>query len=416
MNAPVKMNTVTGQPIHSRLGPSSAHRWMNCSGSVAVIAAHGLHEEDSGEPAARGTVCHNIAAECLMTGKEAWEFAGKKYKEGEYEFTVDEDMTPEIEKTVAFVRALLKKYEPLGAIMYVEAEVRSTYDPEAYGTADIRIEVPGVLLIVLDFKYGFVRVEPTDEQLKLYGYYSYEMRGERMRGKGEPKEIQLYVAQPYLPNPNDHFRDFKTTPEALSSWFFEEVLFKMEDTRDPNALLTTGDWCHFCPANRNAKCPAIYKEIEALPLNAPLGGLSNEQIGDLRKAKKRIVKFLAGVDAEALIRLRMGHKVPGAMLVNKTGHRVWHDKTLVEIDGKQITVKVEDLLAQQYGDKAYSKRELLSPAQIEELEGGKSLTARFAYKPDTGVTVADADDKREPVVGIMQRLDKQQAASQEVPV
>lgn len=413
------MNTVTGKPIHSRLGPSSAHRWMNCTGSVRVIAANGLTEEEASEYAAKGSVCHTVAAECLMNGKEAWEFCGRHYKQDGFDFEFDEEMVVWVDEAIQAVRQEMKKWEHLGAILYVETQVSSEFDPEAYGTADIRIEVPGHFLIVMDFKFGWIRVQPSDEQLKLYGTYAYEMRGTRMTGKGEPKEIRLCILQPRLPNPADHIRWNKDpiTPQQLEEWFFGEVLIKMAETRDPNAPLTMGDHCKFCPANTSGKCPAMFKEATTLNIGVPLDTISNEDLNDLANKVKLLENFLKGVMFDLTNRAKMGHKFKDWKLVEKMGDRLWHveiETDDLDAEGKKIKRLVRDILRDQYAEKAFSDPELKSPAQIEKLPGGKKLTARFAYKPSTGQTIAPTQDNREPVVGLMERLDRQNAANAEV--
>jgi hypothetical protein len=402
-------NTVTGKPTHSRRGPSSSNRWLNCTGSVRLIESFGLHEEESSEPAARGTVCHHVAAQCLMSGKEAWEFAGQQFRVDQHVFEIDEEMVPWIDEFVAYVRKVFRQYEPQGAILYVETEVSSEYDPEAYGTADIRIEVPGVVLIIMDAKFGIVRVEPTDEQLRLYGYYAYEMRGVRMTGDGEPKEILLVVGQPRLPRESDHFREHSCKPKELEEWFFGTVLGKLQETRDPNALLTMGDHCTWCPALKAGKCPAWSKQTRDLPVEVAANIMSNEQLAEFRKMRKLVTKFFEGVDGEVFTRLRLGQKIPGAKLVNKTGDRVWSETGTIEIEGVETTLPVSRILEAQYGAAAKTDPKMKSPAQIEKLPGGKALTSRYAYKPDTGMTVADDDDAREPVVGLMERMDQAQA-------
>jgi len=68
------MNAVATLPKHSALGASSAERWMNCSGSVALI-----HALKSGEgyvehnPNYRrdGVEAHALAAHCLAEGGDA---------------------------------------------------------------------------------------------------------------------------------------------------------------------------------------------------------------------------------------------------------------------------------------------------------------------------------------------------------
>lgn len=395
-------------PVHSRLGPSSAHRWLHCSGSPNLIAKLGLNSEDEGsEEAARGTVCHEISAECLLEDKEPWEFGGQVRKHGPYSFTVDGEMAAQIETCLAYVRSVFKQYEPMGAVMHVETRVYSELDPEAYGTADIRIEVPGLCIIIIDFKYGVVRVEPNDEQLKEYGYMAYERRGDKMRGAGEPRMIQTIIAQPRLPNPNDYFRDAKFTPKELEDWFVKTVIPGMQETRDPLAPLTMGDWCKFCPANTAGRCPAVFADVEALPVAAHPSTFTAAQLGELRKKKKTHEKFWAGIDKEVFSRMKdKGEQIPGAKLVHKQAHRTWKDK--VQLDdpnnpGEVLIMSKDEYALQHIGEAAYEPASLRSPAQMETLPGGSAMTAIFAFKPDTGLTVADENDNREVAVGLMAR-------------
>ena len=295
----------------------------------------------------------------------------------------------------------------MGAKLFAECRVHSDLDSEAYGTADIRIEVPGLCIIIIDFKYGMVRVDPDDSQLKEYGYMSYEMRSAEMRGAGEPRIIELIIAQPRLPNPKDHFRSHSTTPAVLEAWFIGDVITAMKRTRNPNAPLKMGPHCKFCPANTTGQCPAIRKDLEEIPLGAIPSVWTNEQIGRFKTMWPIYEKFKAGLDNEAMTRIRdLGQHIPGWKMVHKLGHRVWKDKVRLDDPnnpGQTIIISKDDYAQANIGDKAFSPRVLKSPAQVEDHPGGKAMTALFAFKPDTGLTLAAEDDTREAAVGLQAR-------------
>ena len=61
---------------HSIYGPSSAHRWLRCPGSIKAEAA--MPEEKESPYAAEGTDAHELAEFCLITGKNAQEFIGQE--------------------------------------------------------------------------------------------------------------------------------------------------------------------------------------------------------------------------------------------------------------------------------------------------------------------------------------------------
>ena len=62
---------------HSEKGPSKAHRWRRCPGSIA--AERGL-PDDSGIEAAEGQVFHEYADLCLTFGLDPHVFVGKPYE------------------------------------------------------------------------------------------------------------------------------------------------------------------------------------------------------------------------------------------------------------------------------------------------------------------------------------------------
>ena len=76
---------------HAKLAPSSAHRWLECHGSISLCET----VEDTDSVYAReGTFAHDIAAKCLTTNKDALSFLGIKSKNAKKpehagEFTFD---------------------------------------------------------------------------------------------------------------------------------------------------------------------------------------------------------------------------------------------------------------------------------------------------------------------------------------
>jgi hypothetical protein len=88
----------------------------------------------------------------------------------------------------------------------------------------------------------------------------------------------------------------------------------------------------------------------------------------------------------AYTRLNAGKIVPGRKLAASRTNREW--KEGVEEDARE-----------KYGDKAFSKPKILSPAQMDGLPGGEKMTARWAFKPSGKLTVVAASDARVGVKG-----------------
>lgn len=418
---PKKVTLTEGR--HSKIGPSSSHRWMNCPASVALsdkMVKAGTASL-AGEAAREGTAAHHVLANCLMTGKEPWDFAGQVVTVEGQDFIVDKDMVEGVALAVNFVRMLMDKNP--GAILKVELALSSVLDEEAFGTGDVGIIVPGKKIIIADFKYGKgVTVEPDDSQLKLYGYMFWEMFGSDHFEGMESVPVEQWIMQPRIPHPRTELRDWSTTTQELTLWFMDEVLPAMAETRNPLASFKVGSWCHFCPARK--KCPALQADTMNLDINRDPVALTPEEIGDLLERGTAIMKYLERIEEEALQRARQGDKIRGYKLVQKMANRAWKDQITVsepdpcDPDAPPIEVvyTVEELLKEKFGKDAYSAPQLLGPAAIEKLPGGKSIVQRCAFKPDTGTTLAPESDRRVEVRPLISMLDQKLSLDEDFPV
>ena len=83
----------------------------------------------------------------------------------------------------------------------------------------------------------------------------------------------------------------------------------------------------------------------------------------------------------AFQRLQAGQKVPRQKLVNGKVDRIWKEGA-------------EKALEEKYKAQAFKSKELLSPAQIEKLPGGKEFAAEYAFKPPSSLTMAPESDRR----------------------
>lgn len=382
---------------HSRVGASSAHRWMNCPGSNQLVSklaakakADGREFDTSSIYADEGSAAHHVAEQCLLNNQEAWEWGGQKITVGKRDFTVDAEMMEGVQLYLTHVRKLMDHYAEYGAELVIEKGIGSVLDDEAFGTCDAMIVVPGLgLLIVVDFKYGQgVTAEPDGEQTRLYGYYGLE----NWPYPDQPvQEIELHIVQPRIPHPNGLCRSHQTTPDELTSFFMDEVLPAMRATREEGALLAMGDWCRFCPARDI--CPALKKETMEFSADAEPEAMTADEIAAILRKKPAIIKFLSSVEAEAFKRARNGDTIPGQKLVYKQANRVWKDT----LTSRGKTLSFEDAVLKKFGDDAYEPRKFKTPPNIEKLEGGKTFVSKWAYKPESGLTLAPESDKRQAV-------------------
>src|ERR1700731_3319830 len=138
--------TIAALPTHSPLGASSAERWMNCPGSVALIKKVGLDTTEEPDYRREGTAAHEALAHCLRQGLDAWEVVGQKF----YETEVTAEMADAIQVFIDTVRPLAAAPN---ATTLIEQRISSPAHPLFYGTVDHAV-IADSLLAVSDFKYG----------------------------------------------------------------------------------------------------------------------------------------------------------------------------------------------------------------------------------------------------------------------
>jgi hypothetical protein len=369
------------RPEHSGRGASSAHRWFNCPGSVALSA--GL-PNNSSSFASEGTAAHELCATHLTNGSDAWESVGQKIEADGVDFEVTDEMA---ECAQLYLSTIREDCTDQGVYqIWVERGFHmNDIDPDLYGTADCVLYTrKDQTLRVYDFKYGVgigVDAEAND-QLLYYAAGAVHSLGEDL---STVHTIELIIVQPRHDHPDGLVRRWALTFDELGEWVEATLKPKLAASRAPDAPLVPGSWCQFCPAKQNGVCPALNATFdEAAGLNpSDTPGLEDWELGARLALVGPMKTLVKSLEDEAYARLTKGGDVPGFKLVRKKGNRVWKEGAA-------------DIASIEFGDDAY-KSDLKSPAQIERLKGGKAVTKEWAFAPDKGLTLAGEDDKREGV-------------------
>lgn len=363
--------------IHAKLSPSSAHRWLNCPGSVK--AEEGLSDKGSFN-ALEGSAAHELAELVLSQGGSCFDWEGKQLIEYN-EFTVDREMASNVQEYVDYVRGLG------GEQRYEVGLDYSQWVNDGFGTSDA-IALVGKTLYVVDLKYGkgLQVFAENNEQGMLYALgalneYSF----------ADIEKVVIVIVQPRL----DHIDEWETTPEELFKWG-EWVSQRAEMCEDDNAERVPGEkQCQWCKAK--ATCPALKNYTEQVMLASfdnlddqpSVNKLTDAQLRAVLDAKKLVTSWFDAVETYVTDKLNNGELFEGYKLVAGRSLRQWGDE--------QEAAKT---LEAEVGDEAYSKK-LLSPAQAEKLLGKKrkDLLEPLIVKPEGKPTLAPESDKR-PAVNI----------------
>ena len=374
------------EPAHFPHGPSAAHRWMRCPGSIAAEAAY---PDVTTEPADEGTAAHWLLEQCLLDGNSAADEAivhdhivpAGEETGCERDWPITGEMKEAVQLAIEHIQGFAKKK---GTKLWVEDRVR--LDDELClpvpvgGTCDSFLYLPrSKVLVVRDFKYGkgvVVEVKEKDgrlnEQLVLYALGAlYRFR--REFPDREVKWVDLGIIQPRAFHKKGPIRSYKASVQELLSWE-PELDLAVDATLDPNAPRIPGEkQCSFCKAKKDCaerhaalgdaaqdewaavsqpepstvpvpaaeQAPELARndrgelvvpsgragvEDVVLPNLVPPSAMTAYQLGVVRRALGKYKDWIKAFDEEVKKRLEHDIPVAGARLGQGPGKRPWNDE------------------------------------------------------------------------------------------
>ena len=324
---------MTGPSGHATLSPSSAHRWIQCPGSVRLSVDIETHVDS---PAAyEGTVAHALLE---IEGRYRWNLIDATEYSRLYEawrlgsgFDLDHvgEIERHIENCLAFIEERMALY-PGSQVMF-EKRV-DTGVPGSWGTSDVIIVSPEHVEII-DLKYGFNPVHPEgNEQTMLYGLGA--LAEFDLLGTAETVIMSIY--QPRAINGiNSHAMDVA----ELYRWRDEVAIPAAELAMTDDAPLRPSEKaCYWCPVAGDCKVraqflagqdfAAPYVEAQAPEL------LDDTEIAAVLERIPQIRDWCDAIEAAALRRTYTeGRDVPGWKAVKTYGRRFIKDqeKALAEL-------------------------------------------------------------------------------------
>lgn len=368
---------------HARLGPSAAHRWINCPGSVAL--SEKCPAPKSSTYAEEGTVAHSLAE--LKLRKYLGELRGAAYTPKLKKIQSSEYYNNEMEEATDFyVDAVLERLAAAGSDAELLVEQQFSLDkwvPESFGTSDA-VVIGGNAIEVIDLKYGKgVRVDATSNpQLRLYGLGAAELFGDLY----DFENVRETIIQPRL----DHVSTEEIALDDLRAWATEIVAPAARLAMDGAEIWNAGEWCRFCPAKAVCRARAetnlelAKHEFKAPPL------LTDEEIGEILKKAEELEKWVADVAAYALDQALAGKHFDGWKLVEGRSVRKYADDIKV----------AETLKAAGFDEAMLYERKLYGITAMEKIVGKKKLTetlGELIVKPAGRPTLVPESDKREAI-------------------
>ena len=354
--------------VHALCSPSSADRWLNCPGSIAMEDGEA---DSTSDAASDGTQDHDAGAHWLIHG------------EPPPDMTDDPERVAIIKGWVDHINGKVEAYQLAGARTQLFVEVRVplqeiTGEKHAGGTADAIIiaeDPDGAELDVDDLKTGYRAVPAETPQLAIYALGALEKYGLiydftkvrctifQPRAYAEPQSCEYTTAE------------LATFGEKVRN-AGELALQILEDGKATalQYLNPTEKGCLWCKAK--AKCPALsgqvhetvfgeFSDIEdpkAQPVAEDNFTGSQADFDNLlplfMQRVPMIEAWISYVRAKVEQRLVSGVPVPGFKLViGRAGARKWRDEDVVR----------KALLANNVPKSEWlTAPELLTPAKLEK--------------------------------------------------
>lgn len=366
---------------HSNFAASSSARWINCPASVRLCLKAPKVEFES-KYAIEGTQAH----ECL-------EFVVKRYgnlnaalKIAEKKWSQDKvDYAARAADVIFELRPSAK------AVLLVEQRV--SFNSQLFGTLDYAWVEIGGALVVIDYKFGKgLKVYPTEESGDANTQLMYYATALARSYKYNFKSVSLVIIQPRVYAESDEiFLKAEVKVEELKK--FEQRLIKaVKAAKLPNAELSQGDWCKYCPAapicpelSENALRSADImfspsKGVQAVP---EVTALTLEKLPIMLDACTKLERWISSVRSYAFALANAGQKIEGYKLVPKRASKTW----LPDAEKKAL---------KKFGQDIYRK-EFLSPSQFQKLLDAKEFVEANTTCISSGVTLVSDSDSRDEV-------------------
>lgn len=368
---------------HARLSASSAFRWINCPGSVAL--SDQCPTPASSSYADEGTLAHAIGELKLRYVND--EISKRQLNAKMKPLLQNEYYCGEMEEATGYYAdAVIEALEAAGEDAELMIEQQFSLDrwvPEGFGTSDA-VVIGGGVIQVIDLKYGKgIKVDARNNpQLRLYGLGAANL----FDSLYDFDTVRMTIIQPRL----DHISTEELPLSELLAWAEDDVKPRAQMAMDGTDYTAVGDWCRFCPAKAVCRKRAEYNLSIAKDdfRKPPL--LSDEEIGEVLRRADELQHWVKDVGDYALEQALAGKQYDGWKLVEGRSVRKYADDLKV----------AEALMAAGYDEAMLYERKLYGISAMEKIVGKKRLTETLGdliMKPAGKPVLVPESDKREAI-------------------
>lgn len=240
---------------HALCSASSAERWLECPGSVALSMT--VPEPPTSPYALEGTKAHELSEKILF------EWVKDNYTLSDAFLTrLRSEEDPEmLDYVLEYVYACVEATMRFDATPTIRIEQRLTFDANMnmFGTADFI--ATGLMDgrntgIIVDLKYGKGKKVKTENNPQL-AYYAVALRS------CSKKKLERVIVQIVQPRIKGASTSVEFSKEDLDTWGLkltlgaEQALWMAGRAKPP--VYKEGSWCWFCPGKQ--VCPEIAKRV-----------------------------------------------------------------------------------------------------------------------------------------------------------
>ena len=298
---------------HAVLSASASSRWLHCPPSLRA-AEHVVSMPS--KYADEGTLAHEL---CAHTLEKKWGMKCDPLPRAETEYT--EEMKEAAVCYAAFVSEQAGSEDECDILIETRIDYSKAIGvPDSFGTADCILLGHDGIARIIDFKYGYKRVEvEKNTQLMLYAAGVMEEFGKRYG----IKEFRLSIFQPRISN--------------VHTWTISagKLMSVCEKAFRPAAQLAVkgegefraGEWCRFCPVR--AICRKNAERLMVDPRMTPPALLTDAEIVQLLNVADDLTAWLGDVKEFALQAAKAGHAWHGFKLGHAKGKTVFVSETAV---------------------------------------------------------------------------------------